>query len=60
MIEVVTHEKFYKDIKHALLRRAVPKDPMTHRSSSSAQPWLLLALLAAVVPLPPPYRALGC
>jgi hypothetical protein len=36
MIEVVTHEKFYKDVKHASLYPAVPKDPRTHRSSSSA------------------------
>jgi hypothetical protein len=35
MIEVVAHEKFYKDVKHELLHPAVPKDPRTHRASSS-------------------------
>jgi hypothetical protein len=36
MIEVVTHEKFPKDVKHASLHPSVPKDLWTHRSSSSA------------------------
>jgi hypothetical protein len=36
MIEVVTYEKFYKGVKHASFHPAVPKDPRTHRSSSSA------------------------
>jgi hypothetical protein len=36
MIEVVTHEKLYKDVKHASLRPAVPEDMRTHCSSSSA------------------------
>jgi hypothetical protein len=35
MIEVVTHEKFYKDVCHDSLRPAMPKDPRTHRASSS-------------------------
>jgi hypothetical protein len=35
MIEVVAHEKFYKDVRHDLLHSAVPKDPRTHRASSS-------------------------
>jgi hypothetical protein len=35
MIEVVSHEKFYKDVRHDPLRPAVPKDPRTHRASSS-------------------------
>jgi hypothetical protein len=35
MIEVVAHKKFYKDVKHASLRLAVPKEPRTHCSSSS-------------------------
>jgi hypothetical protein len=34
MIEVVTHEKFYKDVKHESLHPAVPKDPRTHRTTS--------------------------
>jgi hypothetical protein len=36
MIEVVTHEKFYKDVAHEPLRPAVPKDPRAPRASSSA------------------------
>jgi hypothetical protein len=36
MIEVVAHEKFYNDVKHASLHPTMPKDPRTHRSSSSA------------------------
>jgi hypothetical protein len=36
MIEVVTHEKFYKDVAHEPLRPAVPKDPRTHHASSSS------------------------
>jgi hypothetical protein len=38
MIEVVTMEKFYKDVAHEPLHPAVPKDPRTHRTSSSAPP----------------------
>jgi hypothetical protein len=34
MIEVMPHEKFYKDLAHEPLRPAVPKDPRTHRTSS--------------------------
>jgi hypothetical protein len=34
MIEVVAHEKFYKDVAHELLHPAVPKDPRTHCTSS--------------------------
>jgi hypothetical protein len=34
MIEVVAHERFYKDIAHEPLRPTVPKDPRTHRTSS--------------------------
>jgi hypothetical protein len=31
MIEVVAHEKFYKDVAHEMLRPVVPKDPtMAH------------------------------
>jgi hypothetical protein len=33
MIEVVAHEKFYKDVAHEPLRPAVPKDPKTHHAS---------------------------
>jgi hypothetical protein len=29
------HEKFYKDVAHEPLRPVVPKDPKTHRASSS-------------------------
>jgi hypothetical protein len=35
MIEVVTQEKFYKDVAHEPLRPAVAKDLRTHRASSS-------------------------
>jgi hypothetical protein len=35
MIEVVAHEKFYKDVAHDPLHLAVPKDPSPHRASSS-------------------------
>jgi hypothetical protein len=35
MIEVVAHEKFYKDVRLHPLCPAVPKDPRTHRASSS-------------------------
>jgi hypothetical protein len=35
MIDVVTKEKFYKDVAHEPLRSAVPKDLRTHRASSS-------------------------
>jgi hypothetical protein len=34
MIEVVAHEKFYKDVAHETLRPTIPKDPRTHHSSS--------------------------
>jgi hypothetical protein len=34
MIEVVAHEKFYKDVAHEPLHPAVPKDPRTHRIAS--------------------------
>jgi hypothetical protein len=36
MIEVVTHEKFYKDVAHEPLRPIMPKDPRAPRASSSA------------------------
>jgi hypothetical protein len=35
MIEVVAHEKFYKDVTHEQLHPVVPKDPRTHCASSS-------------------------
>jgi hypothetical protein len=35
MIDVVTKEKFYKDVAHEPLRPTVPKDPRTHHASSS-------------------------
>jgi hypothetical protein len=35
MIEVVAHEKFFKDVKHESLCPTVSKDPRTHRVSSS-------------------------
>jgi hypothetical protein len=35
MIEVVAHEKFYKDVRHDSLRPAMPKDPRAPRASSS-------------------------
>jgi hypothetical protein len=35
MIEVVAHEKFYKDVAHEPLRPTMPKDPRTHRAGSS-------------------------
>jgi hypothetical protein len=35
MIEVVSHEKFYKDVAHEPLHPAVPKDPRAPRSGSS-------------------------
>jgi hypothetical protein len=34
MIEVVAHEKFYKDVTHEPLLPVVPKDPRTHRIAS--------------------------
>jgi hypothetical protein len=34
MIEVVAHEKFYKDVAHEPLRLAVPRDPRTHHTAS--------------------------
>jgi hypothetical protein len=34
MIEVVAHEKFYKDVRHEPLCPVVPKDPRTHRIAS--------------------------
>jgi hypothetical protein len=33
MIEVVVHEKFYKDAAHEPIHPAVPKDPRTHRTA---------------------------
>jgi hypothetical protein len=36
MIEVVTKEKFHKDVAHEPLHPTVPNDPRTHRASSSA------------------------
>jgi hypothetical protein len=35
MIEVVTREKFYKDVAHEPLRPTVSKDPRAHRAGSS-------------------------
>jgi hypothetical protein len=35
MIEVVAHDKFYKDVKYESLHPAVPKDPRNHHASSS-------------------------
>jgi hypothetical protein len=35
IIEVVTQEKFYKDVAHEPIHCAVPKNPMTHHASSS-------------------------
>jgi BRCT domain type II-containing protein len=35
MIEVVTREKFYKDVVHELLHPTVPKDPRAPHASSS-------------------------
>jgi hypothetical protein len=34
MVEMVTHEKFYKDVKHEPLCPAVPKDTRTHHTAS--------------------------
>jgi hypothetical protein len=34
MIEVVAHERFYKDVAHEPLHPTVPKDPRTHRTAS--------------------------
>jgi hypothetical protein len=36
MIEVVAHEKFYKDVAHEPLCPVVPKDPRIHRTASSS------------------------
>jgi hypothetical protein len=38
MIEMVTQEKFYKDVCHDSLHPIVPKDPRTSRAGSSAAP----------------------
>jgi hypothetical protein len=38
MIEYVAHEKFYKDVRHDSLHPALPKDPMTYHTGSSAAP----------------------
>jgi hypothetical protein len=35
MIEVVAHERFYKDVAHEPLRPVVPKDLRTHHATSS-------------------------
>jgi hypothetical protein len=35
MIEVVAHERFYKDVAHEPLRSIVPKDPRSHHTSSA-------------------------
>jgi hypothetical protein len=35
MIEVVSHEKFYKDVRHEPLRPTVPKDPRAHCANTS-------------------------
>jgi hypothetical protein len=37
MIEVVAHERFYKDVAHKSLRPTVPKDLRTHRSPPPPQ-----------------------
>jgi hypothetical protein len=34
MIEVVAHERFYKDVAHESLHPIVPKDPMTYCTTS--------------------------
>jgi hypothetical protein len=36
MIEVLAHEKFYKDVAHEPLRPIVPKDPRTSHTASSS------------------------
>jgi hypothetical protein len=33
MIDVVAHERFYKDVEHEPLYPAIPKDPRSHRTS---------------------------
>jgi hypothetical protein len=38
MIESMTQEKFYKDVRHDSLCPAVPKDPRAYRAGSSAAP----------------------
>jgi hypothetical protein len=38
MIESMAQEKFYKDVHHDSLRRAVPKDPRASHVGSSAAP----------------------
>jgi hypothetical protein len=38
MIESVTHEKLYKDVRHDSLHRAVSKDPRASHASSSTTP----------------------
>jgi hypothetical protein len=38
MIESVTWEKFYKDVRHDSLRPAMPKDPRASHAGSSAAP----------------------
>jgi hypothetical protein len=38
MIESVTQEKFYKDMRHDSLRPAVPKDPRASHAGSSTAP----------------------
>jgi hypothetical protein len=38
MIESVTQEKFYKDVRHDSLCPAVPKDPRASQAGSSAAP----------------------
>jgi hypothetical protein len=60
IIEMVAHEKFYKDVKHEPLHPAVPKDLRTHRTTSPPLMSLPHAPPTTVVPPLPPRRALGC
>jgi hypothetical protein len=56
MIEVVAHERFYKDVAHELLCLAVPKDLWTSHttsSSSSSSPNVAPSRNTLVVPHPP-------
>jgi hypothetical protein len=60
MIEMVAHEKYYKDVKHEPLCPTVPKDLRTHHTVSPPLLWLPHAPPAAVVPPLPSHKALGC
>jgi hypothetical protein len=58
MIEMVAHERFYKDVAHEPLCPAIPKDPRSRHTSPSPDV-APTPLPTAVEPPPTPAATLG-